>query len=134
MGDRKRENQLISGFYPPEGSGWRWTTRKFTLALGPPRNAAQHGAKLVLQLYIPAGQIEKLGPLTLSAEAAGHALEPETFSKPGSYTYARELPPSIVDTNLVPLNFTLDKFTPPSAADGRELGVVVNSAALQPDQ
>jgi len=131
MADAEHADQLISGFYPVERDKWRWTAQKFTVGLGPPPGSAQRGAKLVLELYIPDNQIEKLGPMTLRAEAAGRVLDPETFTKPGSYMYSRDLPASLVDTNLVPVNFSLDKAALPSTTDGRELGAVVTGVSLQ---
>jgi hypothetical protein len=69
--------------------------------------------------------------MTLKAKVSGKDLEPETFTKPGSYTYTRDLPPSVVDTNLVPVNFVLDKAALPSTTDGRELGAVVTGVGLE---
>lgn len=131
MADPAHSDQLISGFYSVEKDKWRWTAQKFTVGLGPPPGCAQRGAKLVLNLYIPDNQIEKLGPLTLRAEAAGRSLDSETFTKSGSYTYSRDLPASLVDTNLVPVNFSFDKASLPSDTDGRELGAVVTGVSLE---
>lgn len=131
MSDTVNADQLISGFYGVERDKWRWTARSFTVGLGPPPGSAQRGARLVLDLFIPDSQIEKLGPLTLQANAAGRELDAETYSKPGSYKYSRELSPALVDTNLVPVTFSFDKAALPSTTDGRELGAVVTEVSLQ---
>jgi hypothetical protein len=132
MNDLRHADQLISGFYGVEENKWRWTAKQFTVGLGPPPGAGQRGAKLVVQLYIPDGHVEKLGPVKLRAEAGGKALAPETFDKGGSFTYARDVPAATLDTNLLPVTFTLDKAMPPSPGDGRELGAVVTAIGLEP--
>jgi hypothetical protein len=130
MSDTAISKQLIAGFYDVEANAWRWTARKFVVSFPQPVNADQKGAKLELQLYIPDSQIAKLGPVTLSADVDEHPLPSQTFSAGGQYTFARDVPPDALRSNLVPVIFTFDKAVPPSAGDGRELGAVVTMAAL----
>jgi len=134
MGDPSRANQLISGFYGVEGGGggdaWRWTGPDFSLALAPPA-AARRGTRLLLRLYFPETQIQKLGPMTLTAFVDGQPLAPETFEKGGSYDFVRDIPACFLDTNLLPISFSFDAYSPRSGADGRDLGAVVLMAALE---
>ena len=123
--------QLIAGFHGLEGNSWRWTARKFAVTLQPPIGAEEVGAKLRLNLYIPDEQIKKLGPMTLTAEVNYHSLDPQTFSKSGAYEYTRDVPPDALRSNIIPVVFAVDKASPPSAAEARELGVVVTSVSLQ---
>jgi hypothetical protein len=130
MGDRTAPNQFIRGFYGVEGNGWRWTARAFSVALKPPVGAATGGGRLVMHLYAPKVQLQKLGPLTLYASIDGRALGLETYARPGFYNYVRHIPADLLDTNIVPIDFCLDKASPPSPDDGRELGLIVTSVAL----
>lgn len=134
MGDAAAANQLISGFYGIEGRGgndaWRWTGPDFSLALAPPP-MPQQGARLLLRLYFPETQIEKLGPMTLTAFVDGLPLAPETYAKGGSYDFVRDVPACFLDTNVLPISFSFDPYSPGSEADGRDLGAVVLMAALE---
>jgi hypothetical protein len=134
MGDPSTASQLISGFYGLEGraggDAWRWTGPDFSVALAPPASA-QRGTRLLLRLYFPETQIQKLGPMTLTAFVDGQPLAPETFENSGSYDFVRDVPACFLDTNLLPISFSFDAYSPRSRADGRDLGVVVLMAALQ---
>jgi hypothetical protein len=131
MGDPKTEAQLISGFYGIEQSAWRWTGRRFSLALHPPLGAAQKGGTLQLRLTVPPVVIEKLTTISLSATIGGSALPPETYTQAGDYMYTREVAPALLAGESVRVDFQLDKSMPPSGADLRDLGVVVLSAGLE---
>ena len=132
MSDQTSAKQLISGFYGLEGEGnsWRWTARRFTASLKPPEGAATRGARLVVHLFVPDSQIEVTGPLTLDASIDNKPLAPETFSKGGSYEYVRTLPAAVLDTNILPVEFCLDKAHRASEDDPRELGIVVSKLEL----
>jgi hypothetical protein len=133
MSDPATANQLISGFYGVEGgagdNAWRWTGPDFALGLAPPASSP-HGARLLLRLYFPETQIQKLGPMTLTASVNGEPLAPETFDKSGSYDYVRDVPACFLDTNVLPVTFSLDPYSPKSETEGRDLGAVVSVAAL----
>ena len=131
MGDPQTAAQLVSGFYGIEQNAWRWTGRRFSVALRPPFGAAQKGATLQLRLTVPPVVIEKLKTISLSATIGGSALPPETYTQAGDYTYAREVPPALLAGESVRVDFQLDKSMPPSGADLRDLGLVVLSAGLQ---
>ena len=131
MGDPKTATQLISGFYGIEQNAWRWTGRRFSLALAPPLGAAQKGATLQLRLTVPSVIVEKLKTISLSAAIGGSALPPETYTQAGDYTYTREVAPALLAGGSVRVDFQLDKSIPPSGADLRDLGVVVLSAGLE---
>jgi hypothetical protein len=133
MGDPATANQLISGFYAIEGEGdkWRWAGSDFLVALAPPPDVRQ-GARLLLQLYFPETQMQKLGPITLTASIDGKPLPPETYDKAGSYDFVRDIPACLLDTNLLPVKFSFDRYSPHSDTEGRDLGAVVLMAALQP--
>jgi hypothetical protein len=130
MNDRGMTNQLVRGFYEIESDAWRWTMQNFAVNLRPPAHAARTGAVLELQFHIPDSSFKKLGPITLSATVAGSGLAPETYSKPGEYTYQRDVPTDALSGDAVLVEFRLDKAIPPGDVDKRELGVVTSSVGL----
>lgn len=129
--DPQTAPQLVRGFYEVEQNSWRWTRREFAVVLQVPAGSASKGATLILKFAIPEAAFEKLGPITLSATVGGKPLPPETFSQPGTHIYSKPVPPAALSTNVVEVNFSLDKCLPPGAVDGRELGVIVSSIALE---
>jgi hypothetical protein len=131
MSNPALEPQLLSGFYGIEGNAWRWTARKFSVALRTPPAAAQSGGVLSLALTVPPVVIEKNRSVTLSAMAGDSALTPETYTKPGQYTYKRDVPPAALQHGSLHVDFSLDKSIPPAGGDLRELGVIVSMVALE---
>lgn len=135
MGDPADAGQLISGFYSVEnGEGenaWRWTGPKFSVALAPPAEV-KRGARLRLKLYFPETQIKKLGPTTLTASVDGEEFASETYVQGGSYDFVRDVPACFLDTNVLPISFSVRPYVPKSEQDGRDLGAVVLRAALEP--
>jgi len=131
MGDPKVEPQLVNGFYGIEAGAWRWTGKQFTVTLRPPFGAAQKGAKLTVKLTVPDVAIQKMKSVSLSANVAGTALAPETYTMTGDYTYVRDVPADILGGDVVRVDFQLDKSMPPSGGDIRELGLIVLSVGLE---
>lgn len=137
MADPAAASQLMKGFYAVEGSSggnrFRWAGSDFSIALAPPPTAS-HGARLLLRLYFPETQIQKLGPMTLTAFVDGEPLAPETYTKGGSYDFVRDIPACFLDTNVLPISFSFDPYSPKSENDPRDLGAVVLMAALEAKQ
>lgn len=134
MGDPAAADQLMNGFYAIEGGAgdkaWRWTGPDFAVALAPPA-ADPHGARLRLRLYFPETQIQKLGPMTLTASLDGQPLAPETYDQGGSYDFVRDVPECFLETNVLPITFSFDRYSPRGSEEGRDLGAVVLMAALE---
>ena len=131
MADPSTAAQLVSGFHGVEQGAWRWTMKKFSVILKPPVGSDQKGATLRCKVFISDDQINRLGPLTLSVDIDGQAVEPETFSKPGDQVYSRPVPPELMKASSVKVNFSLDKAREPDNVDGRQLGVVASVIGLQ---
>jgi len=131
MGNPKIEPQLITGFHGIEASAWRWTAKQFTVALKPPFGSAQKGAKLAVKLTVPPPTIDQLKNVTLVATAGGSALPPETYTTAGDYFYVREVPAALLTGDSLRVDFALDKAIQPSAADIRELGIIVLNIGLE---
>ena len=131
MNDGAASAQLVKGFYTIENGSWRWTMRKFSVALKPPQGAAQNGARLNLKFTLPESAFKQMGPTTLTATINGLPLPPETYSKPDNYVYTRDVPPTALPGDAVTVDFTCDKgFTPPG--DARDLSLIVVSVGLDP--
>jgi hypothetical protein len=122
--------QLASGFFGLESNSWRWTEQKFTVVLRPPDGAAQRGARLELHLNLPGAIVDPLGPITVSAEIRGRALEPERYSQAGDHVYTRDVDPRLLGSAAVPIHFSTDKALPPTGPDTRRLALIVTSAGL----
>lgn len=131
IADPSTAPQLLRGFYPLEQNAWRWTARNFTVALPAPAAAKQNGARLVLKFTIPEVSLKQLENMTLTATIGRTALAGETFTASGEHEYSRDVPASALSTDLVDVDFSLDKALTPPAVE-RELGVIVTSIAFQP--
>jgi hypothetical protein len=129
--DPRAAAQFVKGFHVVEGNSWRWTTHAFTVTLRPPRNASQTGARLVLKFSIPDVVLEKVHSMKLSAKVNGLDLPPEEYTTPGDKTFTRDVPAAALAGDAVAVDFTLDKFLPPTPADQRELAVIVSAAGLE---
>jgi hypothetical protein len=125
-GDPEAAGQL-EGFYHIEESGWRWTKREFAVTLASPGT----DARLVMKLYVPPVVLEQVGPVTLTARAGGVVLASQTYSTTGPYTFAIGVKAGLLRPGNTRFEFALDKAIQPNSRDPRELGVVVNSVALE---
>ncbi|MCL5745885.1 MAG: hypothetical protein M1541_18495 [Acidobacteria bacterium] len=119
---------LVHGWHSIEHGAWRWTERTFavscgTLETGGPRS-------LTLHLAIPELVFSRYPSVTLSAAVNGLPLGTETYTKPGEYTYARELPAGMRAEALV-IHFELDRALTPDEADKRERGIIVTSIEVR---
>jgi hypothetical protein len=132
MDDPRADSQLVQGFYPLEGNKWRWTAGHFSAVLRPPIGSAQDGARLELRLSIPDVVVQQLGTVTLSAMTVQGPLEPEKYTKPGDYVYARDVPPSVLGGDIVSVDFSLDQAIPAGKIEKRELGLIITSVGLVP--
>jgi hypothetical protein len=124
--------QLIGGFYGVEQNSWRWTAGRFSVLLRPPRTAAANGAVLQLKFAIPEVALSRLKGVSLSAYVNGTALAPESYRQAGQFIYSRDVPGKLLAGDVARVDFSLDKTIAASAADHRELGVVVSLVGFQP--
>ena len=129
MSDPATSTQLTRGFYGLEGSSWRWTAGHFSVSIRPVEK--DKPAKLVLKFVWPEASMKKLKTVTVSAKIGDLALPPKTYSSAGEQVYEAEVAPSALGGALVQIDFSLDHVIAPSPEDGRELGIVVTSVALE---
>ena len=130
MGDTTASGQLISGFYPPENSSWRWTGKKFSVLLRWPPSAAQQGADLTFAFNVPDTVIQSLKTITLSVSINGTVLKSAEYSAPGDYVFTVDVPANLLSTDTLKADFALDKSVPPGTVDKRELGIIATSVGL----
>lgn len=135
VADPRFDNQL-TGFYPPEPGGFRWTRRTFSVRFNLSNfSQAQDGGapELRVRFEVPDNVIRRLGPVTLRTRIAWGSLPPETFSVPGAYVFRRVLADSFLIHDSMQIDFTLDKALTGSGSDERELGLVVRGISIEPE-
>jgi hypothetical protein len=130
MADPRDAAQLLKGFYNIDAGKSRWTAGNFSVLLKAPPGSDRNGAELSLTLYIPGVEIQKLGPMTLSADVGGHELPARTYSQSNEFTYSAHVPAAALRTGFGAVNFRLDKSAVGLSGDARELGVVVIAVGL----
>jgi len=130
MSNPMAERQLIAGLWKIENGQWCWAKKRFAVVLRSPDGVERYGGELRLQLFIPDGQIQKLGPMTLTAEIGDRSLGSQTFTSGGSFSYTQTFPPMSFKDQLVPVVFAFDKVLAPWQTDGRELSAVISEVSL----
>jgi hypothetical protein len=131
VADPRDASQLLTGWYQVEQNAWRWTARNFAAVLRPPPGAATLGATLQFRLTVPEVVIKRLKFVTISASVGSLRLSAETYLTPCDAVYARDIPPGILSGDSIRVDFSLAKAIPQSQGDGRELGVIAHSLALE---
>jgi hypothetical protein len=129
--DPATASQLARGFHGVESNSWRWTAGAFAVTLRPPAGAAQKGAILQLKFVLPDVILAKVKDTTLTAAVNGQKLPPEHYTKPGDYTFSRDVPASMLQGEMVTVDFMLDKFLPASPEDLRDLGLIVTMVGFE---
>jgi SAM-dependent methyltransferase len=109
--------QLVAGWHVLENGAWRWTERRFTLAVAP---GAQ---RLCLKVTVPPNLPL---PLSLTARVAGSTLAIHTLTCPGDSECAQLLPPGAE----VLVEFEADGALSPDATDRRERAILVRAIEL----
>jgi hypothetical protein len=120
----------LTGFYQPDERGWRWTKREFSVKVGT-ADLADHGAWLLMEVFIPDTTLQQRGPVTLSARVGEHTVPPQVYDRPGAQAFKRAVPGDWIMPGGLTINFTLDK-TVPAGADTRELGILVKTISVEP--
>lgn len=131
MGDPAKGAQLLTGFYGIEAGKWRWSAKNFSVLLKAPPGSQRNGAELALQLSIPDSQLQRLGPITLTADVGGRALPPHTYTTSDASVYSAHVPAQALQSGFAVINFQLDKAAV-VAGDARELGVIITGVSLDP--
>jgi hypothetical protein len=132
MGDPRAVPQLLEGFYGLEQGVWRWTARKFSVALQAPAGGAGQESQLEFKFTLPEAVISRLSSVTLTARINGTDVGSESYQAQGEYVFTKPVPAGVLaGGEAVKVEFELDKALPPGDADKRELGLVAVSVALK---
>ena len=121
----------MDGWWDVEDHAWRWTARKFAVVLRAPIGAARRGATLRFNFTLPDVVFSHFKSLTLSASVEGTPLAPETYRRPGSAVYTREISAAILSAPSIRIDFGLDNAFSPGNGDPRQLGVIAHSLGLE---
>jgi hypothetical protein len=130
--DPKVAMQFIKGFHGVEQNAWRWTMGKFALTLQTPEGAGTKGATLVLKFSAPEVVMQKLKKTALSASIQNTVVGSSTYTSAGEHTFRADVAPTLLKSEAITVEFALDPVLPAGTLDGRELGVIFVSAALEP--
>jgi len=115
--------ELLEGWYEPAGSGWRWTSPRFSALVN---SAGGKYRRIRMRVFVPPEVVDQVGPVTLHAGINGVSLHPETIREPGDHMWARSIPKP---ADKLHMDFHIDKvFRFPG--DDRELGIIVSSLEL----
>jgi hypothetical protein len=129
VADPKAAGQLLEGWHQVEGGSWRWTRKRFAVAIN--NLATVEPATLRLRFSLPPSQLERLGSMTLVATVNGVRLPGKTYTSAGDQVYSAPVPASALQGPATRIVFDLDKAAAPTALDARELGIIVFSVALE---
>jgi hypothetical protein len=130
VADPRAVDQLVEGFHQLENGAWRWTERKFSVVVKSPGSSGE-APTAVFRLTVPEVVTQRLGPVTLTAQANGASLGSATYDEPGDYVFLKELPAESSGQEMVRLDFELDKALPAGDPDYRELAVIAHSIGLK---
>jgi hypothetical protein len=125
------EVDLLDGWNPPEGSGWRWTERAFSIRCPLPGHVST--ARLRMTFYLAPEFLESWKSITVRYSGTGDTrARGETFDTAGSHTMTIDLLP-LWDglRSRSEVFFTLDRWLDPDAADKRERGIIVTGMQVE---
>jgi cephalosporin hydroxylase len=128
VADRSLQKRLLYGFY--EGSeGWRWTARRFALALDVPP-PADADAILELDFSAPVELMNEIHSVTVSARVNGTGVGHARYSHEGRYLLRLNVPAAVLKQSPALVEFELNRAArePDSR---RERGLIVVTAALK---
>jgi hypothetical protein len=123
--DRLAKLELEEGWYEAEGSGWRWTQQEFSLSVSVPRGRTH---TLEMQVFTPAGLLERFRPVVLSIYVNGRELPPAVLERPGTEDLTRRF--EAVGEGRAAVRFRLSAAIPGDATDSRERGIIVASVSI----
>lgn len=131
MADPTTAVQLLKGFHAVEQNAWRWTMGRFSVTFKAPAAANQKGATLVGKFTVPEAVIKNVKSTVLTASVSGKEIGSQSYDAPGAYTFTADVPSALFTSDAITVDFALSNFLPPGTGDGRELGIVASTIALE---
>jgi hypothetical protein len=123
LGDVRSRPQLGSGWYGIEEGSWRWMAKEAEVTL---RTPADTVLVFEMQLFFPDSYMRAAGgPVTVSVTAGGNTLAQEIYTEPGGHLFAKPVRRSLLTFPVTSILIRLNRAMPPTGADKRELGAVV---------
>jgi len=127
IGDPVYQPVLLRGFYESEG-GWRWTARKFAVAIVPP--PGKDATSLLLEFDLPVEVTRTIPAVVLTARINGAEIGHKRYDKEGRHEFSSAVPDVLLTAGKpAEIEFELDK----AARDygkNRELGVIAMRVML----
>jgi hypothetical protein len=130
MSDPRDAAQILDGFFGLESGAWRWSMKRFSVSLAPPKGAAQRGARLELTTTVPDAVAAELVGTTVTATIAGQRLAPARVKQSGEQIVTFEVPATALGVEAVIVAFELDRTIPRRQGETRDLGLIVSRIAL----
>jgi cephalosporin hydroxylase len=128
VADRTLSKRLLRGFYAGT-EGWRWTGRRFAVALDVPP-PADVNALLELDFNAPVELMNDVGSVTVSARVNGGDVGKAKYAKEGRYLLRFNVPPTLLKTSPALVEFELNRSSK-EPGSGRERGLIVVTVALK---
>ena len=113
-----------------ESGGFRWTMKAFSVSLAPPAIRGR-AARLELVLTLPEVVAGQMSGASLSARLGDKALGTKKVEKAGEQTLSFDVPAEAMGQSQgLIASFELDRAVGPTAADSRQLGLIVSRVGL----
>jgi cephalosporin hydroxylase len=121
------QDRLLRGFYGGT-DGWKWTGRQFVVLLDvpPPLDAP---TKLTIDYTVPIELIDAVHEVNIVARVNGGQVGKMKYSEQGRHFDEFPIPPAMLKTNPVVVEFDLDRWG--IDAERRDIGLIVVGLSLQ---
>jgi cephalosporin hydroxylase len=127
IGDPVYQPLLLRGFYESEG-GWRWTARRFAVAITPP--AGKDSTSLVLEFNLPIEVTRTIPAVLLTARVNGVDVGHKRYTAEGRHEFSAPVSDRLLPADQpAEIEFELDRGVHDDGRN-RELGLIALSASL----
>ena len=107
--------------------GWSWTGKHPVVKLVP---KLDRNIQMVVDLAVADATFKSTGPVAITFEVNGHALETVRYDKPGPHQYIKDVPEEWIEPGQETLlGATIDKVWT-SPGDGAKLGFILTKIGL----
>lgn len=113
--------RLLEGWHEPEGDGWRWVAREFSLALEPGAVGSRY--RIELRVFVMEEMLAAGGPLVIEAFAGGQFVDARRLHVDGDHSWVFEV--TSEDAGDLEIRFRVNRAFAPDASDGRERAIIV---------
>lgn len=126
--DPATETQVLEGFYPVEGDGWRWCAKRCSALLAA-RGSGPH--LLTAEVHMPEIITSRFREQRLTLFADGSVVGHQVFKKAGNYSVAIPIQIELPGGKSREIRVTLEvAHTVRASGDIRDLGVIIRSLRI----